>query len=72
MIAFQCNPTEVDAPLQRLVRRVVSGQATDAEIEQARRSAGMSPLEAMLVAEILRRETSTTFIGDVLHPLCGC
>lgn len=71
MIAFQPDPTVIDAPLQRLVRRVVSGQASREEIEQARQAAGLSPIETLLVTEFLRREMQTTFAGDVLHPLCG-
>lgn len=72
MLSFECDPSEFDDQTQRLVRRIVSGQATDAEIEAARQAAGMSPIEALLVAEFIKRETSTTFIGDVLQPLCGC
>lgn len=72
MTVFHCDPSEFDGQTQRLVRRISNGQATAEEIEQARQSAGMSPLEAMLVAEFIKRETSTTFIGDVLQPLCGC
>ena len=66
------DPNCVDTQLQRLVRRIADGQASAAEIEQARKQAGLSPIEALIVAEFLREQTATTFIGDILHPYCGC
>lgn len=70
MQVFHFEPTGVDTKLQQFVRRAVSGQATAEEIEQARQQAGLSPLECLLLAEAIERQ-SVTFIGDVLHPLCG-
>ena len=72
MTNFQFEPNAVDTSLQRLVRRIADGQASAAEIEEARQASGLSPLEAMIVEQFLREQTATTFVGDVLHPVCGC
>lgn len=71
MLSFECDPSQFDGQTQRVVRRILSGQATDAEIEQARQASGLSPLELLLLAEAIERQ-SVPFSGDVLHPLCGC
>ena len=72
MITYFPEPKSVDPMLQRLVRRCLDGQATAQEIEDARHAAGLSALELRVVQEFLKREMATTFIGDVLHPVCGC
>lgn len=63
------DPIAVDTSFQRLVRKCVNGQATADEINEARQAAGLSPLEALLLAEAIDRQ-SQTFVGCPLVPLC--